>query len=85
MDSADLTPAEQEAVSEAQETHTERRERTWSDSGHVRYASRGDDEKVVERRPMVEEVVVRRRIVDDATSADTPARAQEAPQADNPG
>jgi hypothetical protein len=66
MDSADLTPAEQEAASEAQETRTEGPERTWSDSGRVRYASRGDDEKVVERRPMVEEVVVRRRIVEDA-------------------
>jgi len=65
MDSADLTPAEEEAASESQETRTEGRERTWSDSGRVRYASRGDDEKVVERRPMVEEVVVRRRIVED--------------------
>jgi hypothetical protein len=36
----------------------------------VRYASRGDDEKVVERRPMVEEVVVRRRIVEDTKDAE---------------
>ena len=70
MDSADLTPAEQEAASESQETRTEGRERTWSDSGRVRYASRGDDEKVVERRPMVEEVVVRRRIVEDTKDAE---------------
>ena len=70
MDSADLTPAEEEAASESQETRTEGRERTWSDSGRVRYASRGDDEKVVERRPMVEEVVVRRRIVEDTKDAE---------------
>jgi len=79
MDSADLTPAEQEAVSEAQETRAGGRERTWSDSGRVRYASRGDDEKVVERRPMVEEVVVRRRIVEDAKEAE--ANEAEATQA----
>jgi hypothetical protein len=79
MDSADLTPAEQEAVSEAPETRAEGRERTWSDSGRVRYASRGDDEKVVERRPMVEEVVVRRRIVEDAKEAE--ANEAEATQA----
>ena len=84
MDSADLTPAEQEAVNEAQETRAEERERTWSDSGRVRYASRGDDEKVVERRPMVEEVVVRRRIVEDAPSADAAPRTESAPRADNP-
>jgi hypothetical protein len=66
MDSADLTPAEQEAVSEAPETRAERGERKWSDSGRVRYASRGDDERVVERRPVVEEVVVRRRLVEEA-------------------
>ena|SRR5205814_789868 len=89
MDSADLTPAEQEAVSEAQETRPERRERTWSDSGRVRYASRSDDEKVVERRPMVEEVVVRRRIVEDA-KVDAGARTEqasreEAPRPDTPG
>ena len=78
MDSADLTPAEQEAASESQETRTEGRERTWSDSGRVRYASRGDDEKVVERRPMVEEVVVRRRIVEDAKEAEaTEAKATQ--------
>jgi len=78
MDSADLTPAEQEAASESQETRTEGRERTWSDSGRVRYASRGDDEKVVERRPMVEEVVVRRRIVEDSKEAEaTEAKATQ--------
>jgi len=78
MDSADLTPAEQEAASESQETRTEGRERTWSDSGRVRYAARGDDEKVVERRPMVEEVVVRRRIVED--TKETGASEAEATQ-----
>jgi len=78
MDSADLTPAEQEAASEAQEAGTAAGERTWSDSGRVRYASRGDDEKVVERRPMVEEVVVRRRIVEDAKEAEaTEAKATQ--------
>jgi hypothetical protein len=61
MDSADLTPAEEAAVSEARE-----REGKWADSGRVRYASRADDEKVVEQRPIVEEVVVRRRLVEDA-------------------
>jgi len=59
MDSADLTPAEEAAVSEAKE-----REGKWADTGRVRYASRAGDEKVVERRPIVEEVVVRRRLVD---------------------
>jgi len=73
MDSADLTPAEQEAVSEAREG-----ERKWSDAGRVRYASRAGDEKVVERRPIVEEVVVRRRLVDakDAPPPDIDAASR---------
>jgi hypothetical protein len=74
MDSADLTPAEQEAVAEAREERTERRDRTWADGGRVRYAGRAEDEKVVERHPMVEEVVVRRRVVDDARQADASPR-----------
>jgi len=49
------------------------------DSGRVRYASRAGEEKVVERRPMVEEVVVRRRAVDDAREGDAaPRRLDEA-------
>ena len=45
------------------------RERTWSDTGRVKYASLSDEERVVERRPVVEEVVVRRRLVDEGDSA----------------
>jgi hypothetical protein len=79
MDSSDLTPAEKEAVAEAKEERTERPARKWSDSGRVRYAGRGDEEKVVERRPMVEEVVVRRRIVDDVKDTDaSPRRLDDA-------
>lgn len=77
MDSADLTPAEQEAVSEAKTG-----DRKWSDSGRVRYASAAADEKVVERRPIVEEVVVRRRLVDDATSPSRIEESTEAPRND---
>jgi hypothetical protein len=76
MDSADLTPAEREAVGEAKEKRAERRE--WSDSGRVRYAGRADEEKVVERRPMVEEVVVRRRVVEDAKDEAAPRRLDDA-------
>ena len=83
MDSADLTPAEQEAVAEAKEARTERPNRTWADGGRVRYAGRADDEKVVERHPMVEEVVVRRRIVDDANEDDaSPRRLGDADRAE---
>ena len=82
MDSADLTPAEQEAVAEADDKDQPirdrvARERTWSDTGRVKYASPADEERVIERRPIVEEVVVRRRVVDenDADAAtDTPRR-----------
>jgi hypothetical protein len=68
MDSADLTPAEQAAVS-AEAERTSKREGTWADSGRVRYATSGSEEKIVERRPIVEEVVVRRRVVDNAAAA----------------
>jgi sporulation protein YlmC with PRC-barrel domain len=64
MDSADLTPDERAAMADADTPRKASGERTWSDSGRVRYASRGDEEVVVERRPIVEEVVVRRRVVD---------------------
>jgi PRC-barrel domain len=81
MDSADLTPAEQEAVSDAKESSSARRERSFSDSGRVRYASRADDEKVVERRPVVEEVVVRRRLVEENAEA---AEAHPVDEQDRP-
>ena len=68
MDSADLTPEEQEAVAEAQ-GESPVRERKWADTGRVNYPSRNDEEVVVERRPVVEEVVVRRRLVDDPDAA----------------
>jgi photosynthetic reaction center H subunit len=71
MDSADLTPAEQEAIAEAAETApTRERERTWSAAGKVRYPSNGNDEVVVDRRPVVEEVVVRRRRVENDEGAE---------------
>ena len=63
MDSSDLTPAEQQAAAEPL------RDRTWSDTGRVKYASQGNEERVIERRPIVEEVVVRRRLVDEPDSA----------------
>ena len=74
MDSSDLTPEEQEAAAEAGGASAVPRdkpvrERTWSDTGRVKYGSQGNDELVVERRPIVEEVVVRRRLVDDPESA----------------
>lgn len=74
MDSADLTPAEREAVEASDDQQVARegaprerapRERTWADTGRVKYALSGDEERVVERRPIVEEVVVRRRVVDE--------------------
>lgn len=90
MDSADLTPGEREAVAastddraarreERREEHAERRERTWADSGRVRYAGQSAEERVVERHPMIEEVVVRRRVVDEAKDADvSPRRVDDA-------
>jgi hypothetical protein len=91
MDSADLTPAEQEAVADATGEAAPReravRERTWSDTGRVKYASLSDEERVVERRPVVEEVVVRRRLVDDGESAansEPIRRADDADRVDRP-
>jgi hypothetical protein len=74
MDSADLTPEEREAVAEAEgssavSTEKPVSERKWADTGRVKYPSQGNDEVVVERRPVVEEVVVRRRLVDAPESA----------------
>jgi hypothetical protein len=83
MDSADLTPAEADAVAEASDENVSRRERTWSDTGRVHYAGDRADERIVERRPMVEEVVVRRRVVDgDAAPEQEPLgrRAEDADQ-----
>jgi hypothetical protein len=77
MDSADLTPSEQQAV--AQASGDSGAKRTWSDSGRVKYGASGE-ERVVERRPVVEEVVVRRRLVDEGDSAapaEPPARRAE--------
>lgn len=80
MDSADLTPEEQEAVAEAEGSSAVSgdnpvRERKWADTGRVKYPSHGNEEVVVERRPVVEEVVVRRRLVDEPESvADTEPR-----------
>jgi sporulation protein YlmC with PRC-barrel domain len=85
MDSADLTPAEGEgegeAVAEGSSNRGTPRERSWSDTGRVRYAAaEGTEadasERVVERRPMVEEVVVQRRKADaePAAADDQPPR-----------
>jgi PRC-barrel domain protein len=91
MDSADLTPAEQEAVAEADDKDQPirdrvARERTWSDTGRVKYASKADEERVIERRPIVEEVVVRRRVVGendaDAATDDTPRRLAKEDEVD---
>jgi hypothetical protein len=67
MDSSDLTASEQAPASEGK-TSVERR---WAESGRVRYRGVTEDERVVERRPIVEEVVVRRRAAE-------PERAEEA-------
>jgi hypothetical protein len=85
MDSADLTPEEREAVAEAEgssapSTDAPARERKWADTGRVKYPAQGDDEVVVERRPVVEEVVVRRRLVDtpeSSTDAQSLRRAED--------
>ena len=83
MDSADLTPAEQEAVAEAGGASALSRDqaapdRKWADTGRVKYPSHGNDEVVVERRPVVEEVVVRRRLVDDPSAIEAePRRAED--------
>jgi len=80
MDSADLTPADEEPAAQT-------RERTWSDTGRVKYASAGNQEKVVERRPIVEEVVVRRRLVDEGdtpTGGEEPRRAQDTDELNRP-
>jgi hypothetical protein len=89
MDSADLTPAEQEAVAEATDTDQPvrdrvARERTWADTGRVKYASPAEEEKVIERRPFVEEVVVRRRVVDEEASKDSPRRLAAEDEVERP-
>jgi hypothetical protein len=61
------------------------RERSWADTGRVRYPGRADDEVVVERRPIVEEVVVRRRLVGEGeadNAADTRPRTTDDDQPD---
>ena len=89
MDSADLTPAEQRpSRTRARRTGTRAataRDRNWADTGRVHYPGRADDEVVVERRPIVEEVVVRRRLANEGgsvDSAESPARSNDV---ENPG
>ena len=67
MDSADLTAtSDPDVASSAASANVqggpEAPGRAWADSGRVRYPAR-EGERVVERRPLVEEVVVRRRVV----------------------
>src|SRR5690242_8014280 len=62
MDSSDLTPEERAAVDQAEvapamSSDNRARERKWADADRVKYLSQGNDEVVVERRPVVEEVV----------------------------
>ena len=85
MDSADLAAAEQPSVSDARDAAAPEgaardgdvpRARSWADSGRVRYP-RENDEVVVERRPVVEEVVVRRRVIQPGDSTAEAARAAE--------
>jgi sporulation protein YlmC with PRC-barrel domain len=68
VDSADVTPMELE------ETKPRERDRKWADSGRVRYPDAGN-EMIVERRPVVEEVVVRRRLVDDPNTESSGERS----------
>src|SRR5919198_1578808 len=90
MDSADLTPAEREAVAEAASAESasleaggraRSGERAWPETGRVRYP-RENDEKVVERRPVVEEVVVRRRVLEHGETPSDAERPKE--QKDEP-
>ena len=86
MDSADLTAALNDAAPEATAASATppdmtpplgARDRSWPDSGRVRYPGR-DDEVVVESRPVVEEVVVRRRVVEGERLAEGEARPRSA-------
>jgi hypothetical protein len=90
MDSADLSPAEQAAVEDTSSDATgtraaSARDRSWADTGRVRYPGRGDDEVVVERRPIVEEVVVRRRLVDEGESVDSAEARPRSNDVEQPG
>ena len=87
MDSADLTSALTDAepgATAASTTSPETaqplgaRDRSWPDSGRVRYPGR-NDEVVVESRPVVEEVVVRRRVLEGerSTEGDAPPRSAD--------
>jgi hypothetical protein len=76
MDSADITPVESDdsvgvETNSADASARAARDRTWADSGRVRYPGQ-DGEVVVERRPVVEEVVVRRRAVETGGVEDEP-------------
>ena len=67
---------EREGEGEREAERERTRERRWAQTGRVHYPARGDEEVVVERRPMVEEVVVRRHVVEDENA---PARVLDAP------
>jgi hypothetical protein len=87
MDSSDLTPEEREAVAAAEgssavSNEQPARERKWADAGRVKYPSHGDEEVIVERRPVVEEVVVRRRLVDSQESGEEVEPRRRADDAD---
>ena len=81
MDSADLS-ANETTTETIEETTADTasgasaRDRTWAGSGRVRYPA-NEGEVVVERRPVVEEVVVRRRLVGtDESTADVEASSE---------
>jgi hypothetical protein len=87
MDSSDLTPEEREAVAAAEgssavSNEQPARERKWADAGRVKYPSHGDEEVIVDRRPVVEEVVVRRRLVDSPESGEEVEPRRRADDAD---
>jgi len=73
MDSSDLTAGEQATIPES----TTSVERRWAESGRVRYRGGTEDERVVERRPVVEEVVVRRRAAGSEQNEDVPRPTDE--------
>lgn len=79
MDSADLSPETGAAAEASGEREVERAPgRQFADTGNVRYPA-VEGERVVERRPVVEEVVVRRRLLDPEE------RMEEADAADAAG
>jgi hypothetical protein len=73
MDSSDLTATEQASGLTAGPSG----DRRWAESGRVRYPGTSEDERVVERRPIVEEVVVRRRAAEAEQNKDVPRPTDE--------